>query len=110
MGRRLLVVVLVLLIPAAFVLGRETSSNTTQAPPTALGTSKPVLGYTIREDDTVRVPAAATRCQASQEGGIPNFGCSRYPGGRYQVVFSEETVYVYRVGDPDNPHVFRWAP
>jgi hypothetical protein len=104
---RWLVGLLVLLIPAAFFFGRETRSNTTQTP---LGTSTPILEYTMREDDTVRFPSAATRCEATQEGGVPTLFCRRDPEGRHQVVFSRDTIFVFRVGDPDNPQVFRWKP
>ncbi len=107
--RWLLVVLLVLLIPAAFVVGRETNPSTTGTP-SPLGEATPILEYTMSEGDVARVPAAATRCEASREGGIPNLRCRRDPEGRYQVVFYEDTVYVFRVGDPDTPRVFRWTP
>jgi hypothetical protein len=104
---RWILAVLVLLIPAAFVVGRETSSSTTSTRTTRTAPSTRV--YTVRGGDVVRVPAAATRCEASQEGGFSNFLCSREPEGRFQVVFYKDSVLVSRVGDPDNPpRVFRW--
>jgi hypothetical protein len=108
--RRLLVVFLVLLIPAAFVIGRETKPSTTRTPTPPLGTSTPILEWRMREGDVARVPTAATRCEASQEGGIPNLFCRRDPEGGFQVVFYKDNVLVFRVGDPDNPSVFPWKP
>jgi hypothetical protein len=103
---RWVLAVLVLLIPAAFVVGRETSSSTTST-----RTTSSTHVYTVRGGDVVRVPTAATRCEASYDGGFPNFFCSRKPEGRYQVVFYKDSVLVSRVGDPDNPpQVFRWEP
>jgi hypothetical protein len=102
--------VLVLLIPAAFVVGRETSSSTTPPAARTTSTTSSTHVYTIRGGDVVRVPTAATRCEASFEGRVPNFVCSRNPEGRHEVVFYKDTVFVFRAGDPDNPHVFRWEP
>jgi hypothetical protein len=103
---------LVLLIPAAFVVGHETSSSTTPPAVRTTSTQSSTHVYTIRGGDVVRVPTTATRCEASYEGGVPNFFCTRNFEGRYQVVFYKEAVYVLRVGDPspENTHVFRWAP
>jgi len=59
--------------------------------------------FTIRQGDIVRVPATATRCEASHEGGIPNLFCTRTQRGRYQVVFWKDEVQVYdlaRHGEP----------
>jgi hypothetical protein len=58
----------------------------------------------------VRAPLAATRCEASAEGGTPNLFCTRSPGGRYQIVFYADDVLIFRVGDPDNPRAVRWKP
>jgi hypothetical protein len=66
--------------------------------------------YTLRTGDVARAPLAATRCEASGEGGTPNLFCTRIPGGRYQVVFYEDTVLVFRVGDPENPRAIPWKP
>ncbi len=99
---------LLLLIPVAFVIGRETSSSTI-SPPRPKTTSNSRV-YTIHGGDVIRVPATSTRCEASHEGGVPNLVCSRNFEGRYEVVFYKDTVFVFRVGDPDNPRVFRWEP
>jgi hypothetical protein len=94
---------LVLLIPAAFVIGRETSSTTPTTPSTHV--------YTMRQGDVVRVPEAATLCVASGEAGVPNLRCSRRPEGRYGVVFYKDVVQVWREGNPDNPaFAARWEP
>jgi hypothetical protein len=66
--------------------------------------------YTLRTGDVVRAPLAATRCEASAEGGTPNLFCTRSPGGRYQIVFYGDDVLIFRVGDPDNPRAVRWKP
>jgi hypothetical protein len=66
--------------------------------------------YTLRRGDVARAPLAATRCEASSEAGAPNLFCTRTPGGRYQVIFYEDSVLIYRVGDPDNPRSLRWKP
>jgi hypothetical protein len=101
---------LVLLIPAAFVVGRETSSSTTPPAARTTSTTSSTHVYTARHGDVVRVPAAATRCEVSHEGNAVNFVCAHNPEGRHQVVFYKDTVFVFRVGDPDNPHFFRWGP
>jgi len=66
--------------------------------------------YTLRTGDVARAPLAATRCEASAEGGTPNLFCTRTPGGRYEVVFYEDTVLIYRAGDPDNARALPWKP
>ena len=66
--------------------------------------------YTLRRGDVARAPLAATRCEASAEAGAPNLFCTRTPGGRYQVIFYEDSVLIYRAGDPDNPRSLRWKP
>jgi hypothetical protein len=66
--------------------------------------------YTLRTGDVARAPLAATRCEASAEAGAPNLFCTRTPRGRYQVIFYEDSVLIYRAGDPDNPRSLRWKP
>lgn len=60
--------------------------------------------YTIRQGDVIRVPATATECEASHEGGFPNLFCTPTgPRGRYEVVFWSDEVQVYdlaRHGEP----------
>jgi hypothetical protein len=72
--------------------------------------ASPRAFYTLRTGDVVRAPLAATRCEASAEGGTPNLFCTRSPGGRYQIVFYADDVLIFRVGDPDNPRAVRWKP
>lgn len=66
--------------------------------------------YTLRTGDVARAPLAATRCEASTEAGAPNLFCTRTPAGRYQVIFYEDSVLIYRAGDTDNPRSLRWKP
>lgn len=95
-------VVIALLIPAAFLVGRATT-------PTAASALPGNHVYTLRQGDVVRAPAAATRCTASVEGGAKNLFCHRSPEGRYQVVFYADSILVWKNGNPDKP-VFsaRW--
>jgi len=57
-------------------------------------------------------PEAATRCEASSEGGAPNLFCTRVGGGRHQVVFYKDSVLVWPLAaGPDGPpFAYRWAP
>lgn len=87
---------LTLLIPAAFLLGRATS------PGTASAQSASHI-FTLQQNDVVRAPGAATRCTASAEGGAKNLFCHRSPEGRYQVVFYSDSIIVWRNGNPDKP-------
>ncbi|SRR6266508_6793971 len=63
--------------------------------------------FTIRQGDAIRVPAAATQCEASGEAGIPNLFCTHLGSrSRYQVVFWSDEVQVYdlaRHGEPMVP-------
>ena len=61
--------------------------------------------FTVRQGDIVRVPATATRCEASHEGGIPNLFCSRTRRSRYQVVFWKDEVQVYDLARNRGPMV-----
>ena len=91
-----------LLIPVAFLIGRATTT-----PAATAQTANRV--YTLRQNDVVRVPGAATRCTASAEGGTKNLFCRRSPEGRYEVVFYTDSIIVWKNGSPDRP-VFsaRW--
>ena len=66
--------------------------------------------FTLRRGDVARAPLAATRCEASAEAGSPNLFCTRTPAGRYQVIFYEDSVLIYRAGDTDNPRSLPWRP
>jgi hypothetical protein len=93
-----------LLLPAAFLVGRATN-------PTAASARAENRVYTLRQNDVVRAPGAATRCTAEVEGGFKNLLCRRSPEGRYQVVFYRDSILVWKNGNPDMP-VFsaRWQP
>ena len=93
---RLSLVCLPLAIAAAFLLGRATSPDTASAT-----TSGHV--YTGRLGDVFRVPAAATRCLVSEEGGAADLICAHTPRSRYSVVFFKDDLFVYRNGNPDTP-------
>jgi hypothetical protein len=95
---------LILAAAGGFVLGRETSPSSSRE-------TRARHVYTGRQGDVLRVPAAATRCAVSAEGGFPDLFCSRMPRGRYQVVFYEDSFLVFQNGKPDDP-VFsaRWRP
>jgi hypothetical protein len=100
---RSLIFCLVLAVAAAFLLGRETS------PESASATASHV--YIGRQGDVFRVPATATSCIVSSEGGFPDLFCSRIPRGRYTVSFFEDSVLVWRNGNPDHPaFTARWKP
>lgn len=61
--------------------------------------------FTLRQGDIVNVPATATRCEASHEGGIPNLFCTRTARGRYQVVFWKDEVQIYDLARNRGPMV-----
>jgi len=88
--------VLVLLLPLAFLAGRATS-------PTGASARTESHVYTLRQNDVVRAPGAATRCTASVEGGANNLFCHRSPEGRYQVVFYTDSIIVWKNGNTDKP-------
>jgi hypothetical protein len=66
--------------------------------------------YVAHQGDVVRVPAAATRCEVSGEGGFPDFFCSRLPQGRYTVSFFSDDILVFRNGKEDPVFSARWKP
>jgi hypothetical protein len=62
--------------------------------------------YTVSWGDVVVVPGAATRCQASGEGGFPNLFCEGTPRSRYQVVIFSDVAQLYDLeagGEPLDP-------
>ena len=94
---------------AIYTLGRESGNDgETDAAPATAGPRV----YTLRIGDVVRVPDAATECQASQEAGQPNLFCTRVPRGRHQVIFYEDNVLVWPLArGPDGPPFsYEWAP
>jgi len=67
--------------------------------------------WTGHQGDVLRVPAAATRCAVSGEGGFPDLFCSRIPRGRYTVTFFSDSIQVWRNGRPEKPAFSaRWKP
>jgi hypothetical protein len=67
---------------------------------------------TLRDGDVVVRPSAATRCEASGEGGRPNLFCTRLHGGRHQVIFYSDSVLVWPLErGPDGPPIsYLWTP
>ena len=67
---------------------------------------------TLRDGDVVVRPEAATKCRASSEGGFRNLFCTRFHGGRHQVVFYSDSVLVWPLDrGPDGPPVsYLWTP
>jgi len=101
---RLLLVCVPVAIAAVFFLGRATSPDSGPHP------AKRHVS-TGRQGDVFRVPAAATRCIVSGEGGFPDLFCSRMPRGRYTVSFFRDSILVWRNGNPDKPAFSaRWQP
>jgi hypothetical protein len=95
--------VLVALI-AVFFLGRATKHGG------AATSNRREHVYTGRAGDVFRTPAAATRCLVSGEGGFPDLFCSRIPRGRYQVLFFEDRLLVYRSGNETPIFSAGWKP
>jgi hypothetical protein len=61
--------------------------------------------YTVRWGDVVVVPAAAARCEATGEGGIPNLFCQGTPRSRYQVVIWSDQADLYDLEAGGEPMV-----
>jgi hypothetical protein len=61
--------------------------------------------YTGRLYDVFRVPSASVRCEVGKEGAALNMSCEHVPyaRARYEVVFYEDNILVYRLGNPDKP-------
>ena len=85
-----------LLVLVGFLVGRATN-------PLAASARTNNHIYTLRQNDVVRAPGAATRCTASVEGGAKNLFCDRFPDGRYQVVFYTDSIIVWKNGNPGKP-------
>jgi hypothetical protein len=66
----------------------------------------------LRDGDVILRPEAATRCEASHEGGQPNLFCTRLNGGRHQVIFYRDDVLIWPLSrGPDGPpFIYRWQP
>jgi hypothetical protein len=72
---------------------------------------------TLREGDVVRNPVTRTRCEVTQEGGVPNLFCTHMRRTRFQVVIWSDQADLYdlaRHGEPmvptySVPATMRWA-
>jgi len=74
--------------------------------PTTTTTRAAQHTFTLREGDTVLVPATATRCEVTHEAGIPNWFCERTHQSRYEVVIWKDRADLYdlaRHGEPMVP-------
>lgn len=94
----------------AYALGwRETEGDSQTR--TARATLTPRT-YTLRDGDVVVRPEAATRCEASGEGGVPNLFCTRIPKGRHQIILYADCVLVWPLArGPDGPPFsYAWEP
>ena len=91
-------------VVAGYIFGRH---NTKSAHPSVVPATPVKHVYTLRQGDAIRVPATSTRCEVSSEAGIPNLFCDRVgSGGRYQVLFWNDSVDLYdltRRGEPMVP-------
>jgi hypothetical protein len=95
---RLFAFVVPVALATAFFVGRATATQSRHV-------------WTGHQGDVLRVPAAATRCVVSGEGGFPDLFCSRIPRGRYTVTFFSDEILVWRNGRPDKPaFCARWKP
>jgi len=102
---------------AVYTFGWHNRGGTRASLGVPVATVKDVAGthrvYTLRDGDVVLRPEAATRCEASGEGGVPNLFCTRIGGGRHQVIFYKDSVLVWpldcRACGPDGPvFTYRW--
>jgi hypothetical protein len=66
--------------------------------------------YVDRPGDVFKVPAIATRCVVSQEGGSANVVCAHIPRARHQVYFYKDRLQVWRTGSPGRGPVFSARP
>lgn len=66
--------------------------------------------YVGHQGDVFKVPATATRCVVSQEGGFTNIVCTHMPRGRHQVYFYKDRIQVWRSGKPGQGPIFSARP
>ena len=66
----------------------------------------------LRDGDVVLRREAATRCEASAEGGRRNLFCGRIGGGRHDVILYGDAVLVWpHARGPDGPPLsYDWRP
>lgn len=81
-------------------------------PARVAGTTLAPRTYTLRDGDVAVRAEAATRCEASHEGGIQNLFCTRTPEGRHQIIFYADCVLVWPLArGPDGPpFTYGWEP
>jgi hypothetical protein len=68
--------------------------------------------YTLRDGDVAIRAEAATRCEASAEGGLSNLFCTRIPAGRHQIILYADCALVWPLArGPDGPPItYGWDP
>jgi hypothetical protein len=84
---------------AVYAFGRDDTTAERAAP------AHPRV-LTLREGDVVRIPVTRTRCEVTQEGGIPNLFCTHMRRTRFQVVIWSDQADLYdlaRRGEPMVP-------
>jgi hypothetical protein len=87
----------VLSLAVVFVLalvGARDSKTNTRARPASRGR----VIYMLHPGDVVRDPRTGTRCEATEEGGVPNLRCTHTARGRYEAVFWNDELQVYGPG------------
>lgn len=59
--------------------------------------------YTLRVGDKVSIPAVGQLCAVYREGGAPELFCARPRHARHQVTIFQDSIEVWKAGDPDAP-------
>jgi hypothetical protein len=104
------VAVAVVAAGGGYALGRRDGAGASPARPPAPRHQRVIV---LRDGDVVVRREAATRCEASAEGGFANLFCSRIGGGRHQVIFYSDSVLVWPLdcrgcGPDATPFAYRW--
>ena len=96
------VVLCIVAVGAGFALGRTTADeDATQRAPTA------PREYTLRVNDSLRVPSVAVYCAVDVEARGPRLHCGRLvQAPEFDVSFERRRIVVGRVGDPSQVTVF----
>jgi hypothetical protein len=79
---------------AVYTFGSDDEAELTQ-------TSTAPRVFSLEQGDIVRMPSAATECEATHEAGFPRLFCTRTSASRYQVIINRDVVQVYDLKDPD---------
>lgn len=85
---------------AATAAGGFTIGKITMAPPAEASAAH---RYTLRVGDKVSIPAVGQLCAVYREGGAPELFCARPRHARHQVTIFQDSIEVWKAGDPDAP-------